>query len=1164
MIHDSWAPLKAIIPILLLLTLGSGWYLHEDTRKRILEDEAVELKQQLSLRENLINRELEESRLKVRFLYSTPPIQGIVRATVNSGIDPYDGTQLSQWKLRLETIFTAFLENNPAIIQARYIGLANNGRELVRVDRQSGSVHAVPPNNLQEKGDSDYFKALTQLPPDQSFVSEINLNREYGKIVIPYQPTYRVGMPVYDSEQRLFGMVVLNIDARKVIRELLDDLPTSVQLILLNTKDGFIVHPDPNLAFQQELGMKARWQDFYESLPGSVHGLERLMEPESGMEYFSKNTFIPVTNVDKGHFMRLVLLLPKAAVEKELFRQSTQLMLLAGGVLLLVVVFLLIYQANVTKASRLSEAQAQFEAIIEGSSDAIISVSPSGHVTSWNTAAQDVLGYSSRQAIGQLFESLLVVEDKQQEVAEALKQVTMGKYQEPMRLLLTKRNQSQIHVSMALSPIMLDAHQVMGVAAILRDVSSQVAAEDEIKHINLSLEKQIEERIHELEEARNEALSASRTKSNFIANVSHEIRTPLNGIIGMHKMLRKAASEDQRNHYLDMAETSAHALASLINDVLDLSKIEAGKLEFDHSPYDLMQVMSEIMLSMSLRAHEKGIELILDTLDIDTPGLIGDPGRLHQIMINLLGNAIKFTSAGHISVNVATKTRDDNEVEVCIQVQDTGVGIAVDKLDSIFEAFTQEDNSVTRRFGGTGLGLSITQQLCKLMGGNIKVESSKGVGSTFTCTLRQQKMDVQPDYFSKIDLAGKRIQVLDPSKSLVYNISDQLEAWHAGQVEAATSSLGASPLLELDQQNLDLIIVDESLIDPLQIHLQIENRTTPVGIILHTESRTSLDTKQNNVFHLTKPITPFKLARLLQQAGLIREFNYQPSPNASPAELSPELLNTFTEAGPLDLKGCRILVVDDNVINQEVAIGLIEDYGSEIDTAENGRDAINALRSRHYDLVLMDCQMPVMDGYTATEEIRCGAAGEKAKHMPILAMTASAMAGDRDRCLLAGMDDYITKPLDSAELTPKLAYWLRSDSTVNPAGERNDSPVFALSKLPIWDQEALFKRVRRKEERLLEMLRIFSDITPDKVQQLRSAIQSGEQERIQEIAHSIKGSAGNIGAIRLQELCQLIESELKINAGNHKVLEQYGHGIQRELNMLLEEFRKHSEAIKSF
>ena len=1168
MIHDSWIPLKAVIPILLLLTLASGWFLHENTRKHILENKAVELKQQLSLRENIINRELEESRLKVRFLYSTPPVQGIVRASQNNGVDPYDGTQLSQWKVRLETIFKAFLENNPSVSQARYIGLADNGMELVRIDRQTGGINATHPANLQRKGNRDYFKAISQIPPGQSFVSEINLNREYGKIVVPYQPTYRVGMPVYDAHHQLFGMVVLNIDAKKVIREMLDDLPSPMQLILLNPKDGFITHPNASLAFQQELGTKASWQDYYENLPESEPGLERLQETESGIEYYSKNTFIPITNVDSGRFMRLVLLLPSEAVKEELFRQSTQLLLLAGGVLLLVIVFLLIYQANITKATRLSEAQAQFEAIIEGSSDAIISVSPSGHVTSWNTAAQDILGYSSRQAIGQLFENLLVIEDKKEEVAAALKQVAMGKYQEPIRLLLTKRNQTQIHVSMALSPIMLDAHQVMGVAAIVRDISSQVAAEDEIKNINASLEKQIQERIHELEEARNEALSASRTKSNFIANVSHEIRTPLNGIIGMHNMLRKAQTEEQRNHYLNMAETSAQALASLINDVLDLSKIEAGKLEFDNSPYDVMQVMSEIMLSMSLRAQEKGIDLILDTLDIDIPGLIGDAARLRQIMTNLLGNAIKFTHSGHIGVNVATKARHDNAVELTIQVKDTGVGIAMDKLDSIFEAFSQEDSSVTRRFGGTGLGLSITQQLCKLMGGDIKVESSKGVGSTFTCTIRQQKMEEQPNYFSNIDLSGKCFQVLAPSKPLAYNIADQLEAWHATQVETATSNPGMSSPLKLEQQKPDLMIVDESLAEPLQT----QNRITPIGIIMtHTDGNTTANCQQDNVFHLTKPITPFKLARLLQQAGLIEHFSMDSIAGNTTPGLSSDLLNTGITTASLDLKDCRILIVDDNAINQQVAIGLIEDFGSDIDTAENGRDAINALRSKQYDLVLMDCQMPVMDGYTATEEIRCGAAGETAKHIPIVAMTASAMAGDRDRCLLAGMDDYITKPLNPEELFPKLAYWLKQDGDMPSEGKRDDSPVLALSRLPIWDQEALFKRVRRKEERMQEMLRIFSEITPGKVRQLQSAIQSGEKQQVQELAHSIKGSAGNIGAIRLQELCQLIETEVKVESGsqtsnqpsNQKALEQFGRGIQQELRMLMEEFSKHQNAINS-
>ena len=1149
MIHDSWAPIKVVVPVLLLLTLAAGWYLHDNTYKRILEDEAVALKQQLNLRDNLLKRELEDARLKVRFLYSTPPIQGIVRASGHNDIDPYDGTKLSQWKLRLETIFKAFLENNPSITQARYIGLADNGLELVRVDRRMGSINAVEAGALQHKGSSDYVQAISQLPPNQSFLSEINLNREHGKIVIPYEPTFRVGMPVYDDQKNIFGMVVLNFDAKNIIRELLDGLPHPMQLILLNTKDGFIVHPDSNLAFQQELGIKTDWQDFYQSLPGSVQGLEALQVAESGIKYYSKNTFIPVTNVEGGRFMRLVLLLPMAAVEDKLFKQSTQLLMLAGGVLILVVVFLLIYQANLSKASRLSEAQAQFEAIIEGSSDAIISMDPSGQVISWNTAAQDILGFSSRQAIGQPFEKLLVMEDKQEDVAEALKQVSMGKHQEPLRLLLSKRNQTQLHVSMALSPIMISAHQVMGVAAIIRDVSSQVAAEEEIKYINASLEKQVQERTHQLEEARNEALSASRTKSNFIANVSHEIRTPLNGIIGMHSMLHKAVTEEQRNHYLSMAETSAKALASLINDVLDLSKIEAGKLEFEHNDYDLILLMSEIVASMSLRAQEKGIELILETLDVDVPGLVGDASRIRQIMTNLLGNAIKFTPSGHITTTVATKSKQDNEVELIIRVQDTGVGIATDKLNTIFEAFSQEDNSVTRQFGGTGLGLSITQQLCRLMGGDIKADSTKGIGSTFTCTLRQNKMHVQPDYFAAIDLAGKRFQVLDPCKPLAYNISDQLEAWHADQAGAATSTLNQSSLRELDQQQIDLIIVDETLLEQKQFPA---THPAVAIMILHSDSTTKKE-DHRTVFHVTKPITPFKLATLLVQAGMIPESDFSPQLMQLPNHI-PNRHEASDK--PLNLTGQRILVVDDNEINQQVAIGLIEDYGAQFDIVSNGLEALNALRAQHYDLVLMDCQMPVMDGYSATEEIRSGTAGAHARSTPILAMTASAMAGDRDRCLLAGMDDYITKPLDPKELEPKLAYWLKQEGEPLVYSPQDDSPLLTLAKLPIWDQEALFRRVRYKEDRMAEMLRIFTDITPLKIDQLSAAIIAGDQNQVKELAHSVKGSAGNIGAVRLQEMCQLIEREMQLHPDNINTLEHYGKTISQELNMLLNEFQK--------
>ena len=1155
-VQKNQLPIKIIIPLLLLFTIAAGWYLHVSARERILHQEAEELTYQTHLRENLLLREIDDARLKVRFLYSTPPVQGLVRATQNNGVDPYDGTRLSQWKLRLETIFEAYLENNPSVSQARYIGIADQGRELVRVERTLGNIKVVEPTRMQRKADRDYFKQVSKLGPQQIYISEINLNREFGKVVFPYQPTYRAGIPVYDADGDLFGMLVINIDAREILNELQSGLPAGVGLLLLNSTDGFIAHPDADNVFSQDLGTTTDWHNVYQILEDRHFRLERLREQSSGVEYYAMESVISIPHSDNGHFMRLVLKTPVALVEEELFHQSTQSLVVAGGVLALVIVFLVIYQANVSKDLRISEAQAQFEAIIEGSSDAIVGMNTLGVVTSWNTSAQDILGYSPRQASGQSLEHLMAVGSRQQELDQAIKQVAMGKYHEPLRLVLTRRNQSLLHVSMALSPIMLDSLTVVGVAAIIRDVTSQVEAEEEIQKMNASLEKQVRERTAELESARNEALSASRTKSSFIANVSHEMRTPLNGIIGMHKLLRRATLPEQRNQYLAMAETSAESLAVLINDVLDLSKIEAGKLELESIGYNLMAMVSDVVMSMSIKAHEKNIELILDVAELQHSAVTGDRGRLRQILTNLIGNAIKFTETGWVKLTVRTELTKSKQVQVCLQVQDTGVGIAAEKQASIFEAFSQEDSSVTRRFGGTGLGLSITRQLCHLLGGEIRCESEKDKGCTFTCTLLQTTTSPN-QRVDRLDLSGKRFLVVDTNAEAATALSRQLQCWQADYVKCLSSLRDCATFSELtSQQPYDLILMDADFAEPATLAAV----DSPVALLVHSLDRNRVYNNGGSQIKLAKPVTPQSLAGLLYQVGV--------SP-LLPAGLSPTVATEEKMSAVLDLSGLNILVVDDNRINQQVAVGMLEDYGASLFTADNGKEALAMLSQSAFHMILMDCQMPIMDGYTATREIRKGAAGDAAAVVPIVAMTASAMAGDRERCMRAGMDDYITKPLEPEELETRLVYWAHqikrhkpivsggSTATVKPA----QSTSLELERYPVWDCAALEKRVKYKPERMLEMIRIFKEVTTEKLNQLCVAIEHHQFETIESIAHSIKGSAGNLGAVRLQMLCQTIEKESRAKA--RAPLQKAGARLPEELELLLAELNRYGPANQS-
>ena len=1139
-------PVKFIISALVLGAILLGWFTHESTQKRIIERNQTALSDQLKIRVGLIHRRLEKDRANVRFLYSTPPIQGIVRATQSNNIDPKDGTQLNQWKLRLETIFEGFLENNPSVSQARYIGVANDGMEMVRVDRQVGNVKVRRNAQLQQKGHRDYFKSISQLSENQVYVSEINLNRERGEIVIPYEPTYRVGVPVFDARQQLFGMVLLNIDARPLLESINSDLPTDVQLILLNSLGGFVSHPFVEYQFQHEIGGDANFVTEY--LTGFDKSLkaEWLEHSVSDQVYFYKRATIPLAQGAERRFMDLILMYPQSSINRLLFEQSTLSLMIGAAVMFLVLLFLAVFQSNVNKNLRLLNTQAQFESIIEGSSDAIVAVDERRLITLWNTSAQDMLGYTTRHVEGQLLQQVLSINDNEDEFHKAMNMVMAGRHHQPVKLLLRKRNQTELHASVSLSPIMRSG-KVVGAAAIFRDISSQIKAENQIREINSSLEDQVKERTFQLEEAKNEALSASKTKSSFIANVSHEIRTPLNGIIGMLNLIRKCNDPAQINRYLGLAGSSAETLSSLVNDVLDLSKIEAGSLDMDAAEYDLRQVLSTIVASLSVRAYEKRLELIVDTTLLEQPFLFGDASRVAQVFTNLISNAIKFTEAGWVRIKVRSEQNSNGDIVVHASVEDTGVGVAGSKLDDIFEAFSQEDNSVTRQFGGTGLGLSITRQLCQLMNGDVSVTSSKGMGSTFSFSVLQGVSRNPENRVETPDLKGKKIAVVGGSEILVQSISNQLYQWNAKSVDHFKVYPSDANNDSHFFDGFDSVLIDESMassIDQMDRNSQCD---TYVLMMHHMNSSSNVSNRTGIKKSIVKPVTVYELLSVFceEEPANRHHKKYKVGHKENTEVLAPQIM------------GAKILLVDDNEINLEVAIGLLEDYGVFISVASNGKEALDVLKKSPQDLVLMDCQMPVMDGYTATQKIRQGICGEAVKSVPILAMTASAMAGDRERCSDSGMDDYMTKPLDPELLYSKLEFWFSKVRGVNHSASEDSgfssvpSSAFLgeLKQQPLLDRDALQKRVRYKLDRELHVIALFLEHVPAKLEELLAALDFVDAQAVGDLSHSIKGSAGNLGAMRMHFLCQKIESEAKL--GNIATVQGFGVLLQSEFTELM-------------
>jgi signal transduction histidine kinase/DNA-binding response OmpR family regulator len=649
--------------------------------------------------------------------------------------------------------------------------------------------------------------------------------------------------------------------------------------------------------------------------------------------------------------------------------------------------------------------------------------------------------------------------------------------------------------------------------------------------VNHELENEIQ-KLKAAEEAKSQAEAASQIKDEFLANMSHEIRTPMNAIIGLSHLCMQTAMSLKQQDYLQKIHGSAKSLLGILNDILDISKIEAGKMEIEHTTFDLEEVMGNLATIVGSRSQEKKLEFLMQT-DHDVPNLlIGDPLRLSQVLINLAGNAVKFTEQGEVMVHVGLEKETDDGVILRFSVKDTGIGMTQREIDKLFRPFTQADSSITRKFGGTGLGLTISKRFVEMMGGRIWVESTPGVGSSFIFVAHFQKTEEKSTYSQSAlnDLRGLRVLAVDDSKNSLQILKGYLESF---ALDVTVCSNGQDALNLVNRANEEgnqfgLVIVDWKMPEMNGIEFARKLREIsfvnfrPKVLLIFT---CSLDEMLQN---LDPQVVDGMLAKPLQQSKLLeavskvsgRSVLSSGKYKVISAQLNPELIS--------QIRGARMLLVEDNEINRQVAQELLEGFGIDVTIAENGEEAIVMLEEAQFDGVLMDMQMPVMDGVTATRLIR---KTPKLSKLPIIALTANVMVSEQNEFLDAGITDHIAKPIDPDRLVATLAKWVRPawptrSTPMNQAVQKSSAPEL-LPDLPKVNVSESVRRIGGNVTLYLSLLEKFRVDQRDFVTRFREALASDDRATAERLAHTLRGIAGTLGSETLQESAGILEKYIK-------------------------------------
>ena len=990
--------------------------------------------------------------------------------------------------------------------QIEELRVARPGISVTFLTTPSGRLIDIAPSTPSIVGSDfsfrDWYKGVTRT--DRPYVSEV-----YRSAATGHPSVSGVAAPIFSPSGRALGILVAAYGADE-LQAFVDRFERSqgVSLTIGDQNGVPVVNPGSSEAATPAVEQRA----VSAALRGSSGILEGADEESDELIAYS-----PV----KGIGWTVTATTPNAKAFAPVDRLQSGVLLIGGLVALALsaqlVLLVLTLQEHRKVAKRLRDSEEASRMVVEAAGEAFISINDQGLITGWNRRSEETFGWSQGDALGRsLAES--IVPERYREAHEKGIEHYLATGDGPVlnrrvELSAVHRDGREFPVELLIWPLTSSAGRSFN--AFVQDITERKESQDQ------------------LAAARDAALDASRFKSEFLANMSHEIRTPMNAVIGMTGLLLDDPSlTDEQRDFAETVRTSAEALLVIINDILDFSKIEAGAMQLEMIDFELGTVVENVADLLASTAHKKGLELVT-LVESNVPRAVrGDAGRLRQVLTNLAGNAIKFTGDGDISI--AARAIDVTTEGSCVrfEVKDTGIGIAEDAKVGLFDAFSQADESTTRRYGGTGLGLAICKRLVDLMGGEIGLESEPGKGSTFWFTVPFEASSIPEPQTSGWDLSALRALIVDDSGINRRILTRQLASWGMSSDEA-DGARAALALLEGRKGRkppYDLVILDKEMpeMDGLELAAALRGSLAPrhdgegVAMLLLTSSghRPSPEELQRVGIGaaLTKPVGQSQLFDYIAEVVDAVKTDDGPAVRAA--------VHLEIGQAPSRTSG-PVLVAEDNPANQKLVRAMLKKLGYRADIVANGLEAVEAAGRIRYDVIFMDCQMPDMDGFRATAEIRSRERQED--HVVIIALTAGAMKGDRERALEAGMDDYITKPVRLGHLAEVLTRWTSAPEQHVPAKPPGNGaiPTELEEKVsaPIIDHKRIaYLEAECGEELVVELMGIFLDQAPATLASLREAVETSDAGGIERTAHHLKGSSGNIGAAKMEDLCAELEA----------------------------------------